>query len=76
MDSLPDLSESAESAREGVKNLISWLPDPYECDDCNVYCDATETYNPQTAAFDGGACPAWECPHCGREYVRVESWHE
>lgn len=77
MDSLPDLSESAETARESVKNLISWLPDPYECDQCGRLCDAETTYSAQEAAFyPMGEVPSWYCPECDRHYRRVEEWHE
>lgn len=74
---LPDLSESAETAREGVKNLVPWLPDPEQCPECGQYMDATRAYDSQQAAFHpGGMAPAWECADCGVTLRRVEDWHE
>lgn len=69
---IPELTtETASKAKNKTKNLIPWLPDPYICDECEVYCDAERTYDPQTAAFHpNGMAPSWVCPECGTAYRR------
>lgn len=77
MNDLPDLSESTESVREGVKTLIPWLEDPHRCPECSRYMDATRAYDPQQAAFyPNGMAPAWECSECDVTLRRVEDWHD
>jgi len=77
MDSLPELARDATEAVKGrARNLLPWLPDPYSCDECGSLCNAEFVYNPKTAAFDQGACPAWVCPSCGFVCVRVEPWYD
>jgi hypothetical protein len=73
-DRLPELGGDGELSNR-VKGLIPWLPNPYECDSCGVYCDATRAYDPQTAAFNpSGMAKAWTCPECQATYRRVEPW--
>jgi len=68
---LPELAETAESVSQQAKTLLPWLPDPYTCPSCGVYCDASRTYDPQQAAFyPNGMAPSWECPECGSEFRR------
>jgi len=74
---LPELATDAqETVEREARNLIPWLPDPMTCPDCNTLCKATHVYDYRTAAFTGGAQPAWECPECETEYVREEPWHD
>jgi len=63
---IKEAQEAAESARETVKNLCPWLPDPYQCDDCGAYCDATEGYVREQAMV----VDTWTCPECGQRYYR------
>jgi len=64
---IKEAQEAAESARETVKNLCPWLPDPYQCDDCGgVYCDAKVDYVAEQAMI----VDIWECPNCGNRYYR------
>jgi len=70
---IPELGEGATDAKESVRNLVPWLPDPYKCPECGVYCTTSRKYDPRTAAFHpGGMAPSWKCPECGSEYRRVE----
>jgi len=65
---IKEAQEKADTARETVKNLCPWLPDPYQCDDCGAYCDATEGYvQAQAMVVD-----IWQCPNeeCGQRYYR------
>lgn len=77
MDSLPTFNrdEITENIERQARNLLPWLESPLSCESCGAMCEASHTYDPQTAAFNQGACPSWECPSCGNEYRRVESWH-
>jgi len=64
------LQESAKAAKEkveeGTKNLCPWIEDPYRCDSCNSYCDATQDFvESQALVMD-----IWECPECGDRYFR------
>jgi len=63
---IKEAQEAAESARETVKNLCPWLPDPYQCDDCGAYCDSTEGYVQEQAMVTD----TWTCPDCGQRYYR------
>lgn len=72
-DNIPfvDTDNPAEQAKNTVKGLLPWLPDPYVCDECGAYCKATQAYDKNTGAFHNqGYRPAWECPECGNEYIR------
>lgn len=70
-----ELSEVAKQAKGTARSLLPWLPDPFECPDCGVFCEATRVYDPQQAAFHPmGMCPAWECPECEMYYRRDEPW--
>jgi len=64
------VDKSAEAVAEFTTTLLGTQKELYTCPDCNVACEEATTHNPQTAAFDGGACPSWECPECGSHYIR------
>jgi uncharacterized protein with PIN domain len=65
-----------ESITEGARRIATYTDlfgvqrEQYICEHCDQACHPTTTYNPNTAAFDGGASPCWSCPSCGRAYVR------
>lgn len=65
---IKEAQEAADTAREQVKNLCPWLPDPYQCDSCGHYCDATEGYVQEQAMV----VDLWQCPNdeCGQRYYR------
>lgn len=66
-----DDSNVSDAVSKATKTLVPWLPDPYTCDDCGVYCDAVRAYDPEQAAFyPNGEAPAWECPECEATYRR------
>jgi len=54
---IKEAQEAAESARETVKNLCPWLPDPYQCDDCGrvvVPADDWDEVKRQATTHDNG----------------------
>lgn len=53
-----------------VKSFLGVEREAFVCPDCHEPCQETFTYNPQTAAFDGGKSPAWQCPECAKTFVR------
>lgn len=72
---LPSLSADTDSLSDvsnSVKGLLPWLPDPYRCDDCGVFCEASASYDYQMYEYT----PSWECPECNSKYRRVEPWHD
>jgi predicted RNA-binding Zn-ribbon protein involved in translation (DUF1610 family) len=71
-----DLSSAIESGADAIRKTRAFLGverEAFVCPDCSVACEETYTHDPQRAAFDGGASPAWECPECGGEWVREVS---
>ena len=72
-----DLQSAIESGADAVKSVTSTFlgveREAFVCPDCDVACQETHTYNPQTAAFNGGKSPAWACPSCGATFVREVS---
>jgi len=58
---------------ETIRTALGLTQTAHVCPDCGVACDPSHTYNAQTAAFDGGACPSWECPECSTHFVREVS---
>lgn len=71
MSDLPTLDGVAEGVRQRTKELCPWLPDPFQCPECQVYTDAERTYDPQRAAFHPmGMAPSWYCGECDTHYVR------
>jgi len=63
--------DGVESVTTKLKEtLFGTQKEVFTCPECNVACEESTTHNPQTAAFDGGACPSWECPECGRHFLR------
>jgi transposase-like protein len=71
-DLLIDDSGDGEGVISRVRSVLGIQKEAFACPECGSACEETHTYNPQTAAFDGGACPAWECPDCGRAFVRED----
>ncbi len=67
-----DLGEALESngAVQTIRTVLGLRQEAHVCPECNMACERSHTHNPQTAAFDGGACPSWECPECDTHYVR------
>ena len=69
-----DLERAVQSGADAIRSVTdSFLGierERHVCPDCDVACDATTTYNPRTAAFDGGESPAWACPSCGATFHR------
>ncbi len=68
-----DLQQSLKHGAERIMqytDVFGVAREQYICEPCDVACHPTTTYNPNTAAFDGGASPCWSCPSCGRAYVR------
>jgi hypothetical protein len=60
------LEGGIEKTKQETKNLCPWLEDPYRCDSCNSYCDATEDFvESQALVMD-----IWKCPECGDRYYR------
>jgi len=68
MSKLPTLSESTETASQTVRNLLSWLPNPHQCQECGTYCESGVTYDSQLCM----PVDAWICPNeeCEMEYYR------
>jgi len=52
------------------RTLFGTEREAHVCPACETACEPTHTYDPQRAAFDGGASPAWVCPDCETHYVR------
>lgn len=70
-----DLQSAIQDGVETVRETVGVLGverEAFVCPECNAACDPTTTYDPDRAAFDAGASPAWECGECGRAYVREE----
>jgi len=61
------LSDALENSgvTKTIRTALGLRREAHVCPDCNVACEQATTYNPDTAAWDGGACPSWECPECG-----------
>ena len=57
------------SLKDTIKSAIPWL-DSFKCPECNSHCEQTHTYSVDTAAFDEGATPAWECEQCDKRFYR------
>ena len=70
--SLDSALETAQDAGKQFKTFLGVQQEVFQCPDCNEPCTETTTYNSDTAAFDGGACPAWYCSECDSDYVREE----
>lgn len=69
LDEVKERAEKAvEEAQDQAKELVSWIPDPYECDECGYYCDAEYQYVTGQAKY----CKVWQCPNeeCGNRYYR------
>jgi len=66
------IGEGDSAVSRAVRSVLGIEREAKVCPDCGEACQATTTYNPRTAAFDGGACPAWACPSCGRTWHRED----
>lgn len=55
-----DAQDAADAVRQHGRQLIPWLPDPPRCDACDALCYASETFDPQQAAY----VASWECREC------------
>jgi len=60
------LEDGIERTKQETKNLCPWLPDPFRCDSCNSYCDATQDY----VASQALVMDIWKCPECDARYFR------
>ena len=67
----PSQKEVKESVTDTIRSAIPWL-DSFKCPECNSHCEQTHTYSVDTAAFDKGATPAWECEQCDIRFYRDE----
>lgn len=68
-----NLAQAIETGKNAAGQFTEFLGirrEQHVCPECNVACEESTTYNHRTAAFDGGACPSWECPECGKHYIR------
>jgi len=59
------------SLTDTIRSALPWL-DSFKCPECNSHCTQTHTYSVDTAAFDEGATPAWECEQCDKRFYREE----
>jgi len=67
LDSLKDTAqEAANTANRQTKNLVPWLEDPKQCENCNSYCDADYQYVDGQAQY----MQVWQCPNCEKRYFR------
>jgi len=64
------VGKGANAVAEYSETLFGTQKELFTCPECNVACEEATTHNSQTAAFDGGACPSWECPECSTHYLR------
>lgn len=72
---LPTLNRDDEDGEGGSPGprgagLLWWLEDPYECDECGAYCEATREYVAAQALPD---VPVWSCPDCDARYYRDDA---
>lgn len=68
-----DLQEAINTAGDAVTEFREFLgvqTESFACPDCNAACEPATTFNPETVAFDGGACPSWYCEECDTHYSR------
>lgn len=63
---IPDLGDGIEDAKQTTKNLIRWLPTPFQCKDCGTYCRESTTWDPHMVEYT----ESWKCPDCGRHFRR------
>jgi len=60
-------ASAAQTARDAFLGVSR---EGFACPDCGAACEPTHTHDPQRAAFDGGASPAWYCEDCEQSFVR------
>lgn len=68
MVEIPELGDVQDTVEETGRNLIPWLPDPFTCPECNVYCYTSMTWDPHMVEYT----ESWECRECGQHYRRDE----
>lgn len=71
-DLLIDSDGDSEGVVSRVTSFLGVQREAHVCPECNVACVESTTYDPGRAAFDGGESPSWECPSCGRHFVRED----
>lgn len=64
------INDDGDGVVSRVTSFLGIQKEAYVCPECNTVCEEAMTYNPASAAFDGGRCPCWRCESCGREFVR------
>jgi len=62
--------DDGEGVVSRVYSFLGFQRESFVCPDCGVACEPSHTYNASTAAFDGGACPSWECLECSTHFIR------
>ena len=70
--SLDQVSDAAQTVTRRFREFLGVEFEAHVCPDCGVACEPTETYDVHRAPEYGGKAPAWECPDCGRQWVREE----
>jgi len=65
------VKEGATEIKQKAIDALPWLAS-FECPECGSYCNQTMAYAVDTAAFDNGATPAWECEQCDKRYYRED----
>ncbi len=68
--SLDDALDKAKGAGQEFKSVLGIQREVFSCPECGEPCTESNTYNANTAAFDGGSCPSWYCEECESHYVR------
>jgi hypothetical protein len=64
------IDDDGEGIISKVTQFLGIQQEAFTCDHCGTPCEKSYTYHRETAAFNNGAQPSWECPDCEREYVR------
>jgi len=67
-----NVKEGATEIKQQAIDALPWLAS-FKCPECGGYCNQTMAYSVDTAAFDEGATPAWECTECDKQFYREES---
>ena len=68
----PEIGSGGGSLANRVAGFIPWLP-TFDCPNCSGRCEASETYDPDEAAFfaeSNGIRPSWYCENCDTHYRR------
>jgi len=65
------VKEGATEIKQKATDALTWL-ESFQCPECGSYCNQTMAYSVDTAAFDNGATPAWECEQCDKQFYRED----